>query len=295
MSTPRFGPLWHCRFGLAGLAEAVKKTGAWVITGGHTDGVGASLAGRAMQYGRMEYGTSTGFNCIGICPWETTMVRASAHPTLRPSWPPRPPPLLSLSQGFLSSTTVGRPSVQRPAGEQGARSHPRWHDLPIWHPDLGDSHLRPSRPSSAASAVTLAALLTDGRPTVFIPSSRLAGNRDQGSHDTMHGFLARSQSDDRVHSFSEGAAGANGHTSSPSSPSRKSVNFDQEGQKDGSFMQKLRDVARDKIRVGARARAAILFHPRMPRVRIFRTESQPSPCASRRWNVRFAPDAISTP
>jgi hypothetical protein len=50
-----------------GIAEAVHKTSAWVITGGNGDNVTARLVGRAMQYGRSEFGHA--FTCIGVVPW----------------------------------------------------------------------------------------------------------------------------------------------------------------------------------------------------------------------------------
>ncbi len=52
-----------------GIAEAVHKTSAWVLSGGNASNPAAKLVGRAMQYGRSEFPSSQ-FTCIAPAPWE---------------------------------------------------------------------------------------------------------------------------------------------------------------------------------------------------------------------------------
>jgi hypothetical protein len=48
-----------------GIAEAVRRTGAWLCTGGHTEALGTRIAGLAVQYARRELNLASP-TCVGI-------------------------------------------------------------------------------------------------------------------------------------------------------------------------------------------------------------------------------------
>ena len=154
-----------------GLAEAALKTNAWIITSGYADGVGAHVAGNAMDFAHANLSGSARLCCIGIVPFESThghealdavgkngVVHSFADLTLRatsvaspPSSPPPTPPAATEAEedGANDTVTPIKVPMQQPpslnmtvehdadtAGSQhehGSSTHPRQQDLNRHH------------------------------------------------------------------------------------------------------------------------------------------------------------------